>query len=811
MAITRTYAVGQNNKVRRLDNHTGPWIDVSVPAIPPQMLTANWLDVMADPNDPDRVVVVGAFTGGNTGIMASNDAGVTWFQPGGNWKQGKFFYEVWWVDSTVIWIVGDGGNVVKSLDGGATFNATPTRPKPVGFSYQYTSCIHALSDQVAVVAGSQFFSLTDNDPLVWKTIDGGASWTILNGGLALVNSLPTGSPAGAPEAIWISDDEQEIIVGTTYQQFLTTNGGFAFGDFISMAAEFTRSGRHMTWFPAYGAPTHFRHVGGPVQHVNESTDTGATWGITRSLDAIIIRGAHFYSALNGYYTLGGETFSTTDGGVTGTISDPATSTGVDQMNAVWTQLQNTAYCLTNCEDPTVVLYTSNAILAPYVGHVVNMDIFSYPPDICWIVEECVPPTPWPDHTVFAVTADFADCDTCLPDPIEDSECYDLISCNGGCDDILGAQLPEPFATPPTPGSLWYINSDTTCIYEIYPLRQAFFAMTDYSFLSNPTGDFQLGTDDYTFEVTSLVYEATENITSPAISYIMNPGNYNPVEVNGNDPAIPVAPNTTENSWSNLADYLNNIFSIFGIPMEAYPADPASCEFDIGFPLSWFKVQYRDGITFNITINVTNNAGTFPLNIVVGAGNVTTQYGYPVDQITGCNSSVSCTPRLQPQINLIEGWQGECPPLLPPPELGEACEIEPRLGEVGFSWKNCDPTTVIKVKTNFADSVYALFKRMRFGIQTCCEFDLDKIDVKNQLLDLGRLLDPELCVDETPIEDCCPQPCDAIARLDIPLWVACPAPTDAIVQIDVPEPPAQLCIPPTGPNMLPFATAFLTIG
>lgn len=87
------------------------------------------------------------------------------------------------------------------------------------------------------------------------------------------------------------------------------------------------------------------------------------------------------------------------------------------------------------------------------------------------------------------------------------------------------------------------------------------------------------------------------------------------------------------------------------------------------------------------------------------------------------------------------------------DLGEACETTPRLGQPGFSIKNYDPKKAIDIKTKFADSVYAQFKRERYGISTCCEFDLDKIDIKNQLLDLGTIYDPDMCVDEEPIDPC----------------------------------------------------------
>ena len=146
------------------------------------------------------------------------------------------------------------------------------------------------------------------------------------------------------------------------------------------------------------------------------------------------------------------------------------------------------------------------------------------------------------------------------------------------------------------------------------------------------------------------------------------------------------------------------------------------------------------------------------------------------------------------------------------DLGEACDVVPRLGEPGFSTKNCDPNQVIKVKTKFADSVYAHFKRTRYGIETCCEFDLDKIDIKNQLIDLGELYDPELCVDGNPIsEDCCLQPCNAVAALITPQAIACEPPVNAITTIVWPQPPLSPCVFATFSVNINNARPFIVTG
>jgi len=140
-----------------------------------------------------------------------------------------------------------------------------------------------------------------------------------------------------------------------------------------------------------------------------------------------------------------------------------------------------------------------------------------------------------------------------------------------------------------------------------------------------------------------------------------------------------------------------------------------------------------------TITLTITGAQNPLFILwsTGATNVQTLTGLPpgIYSVTISDTGIeNCEVHLQ--FIIVE------PPA--PPPSPETCEVTPRLGEPGFSVKNCDPKTVIKIKNKFADSVYALFKRMRYGIETCCEFDLDKIDIKNQLLELGEMNDPDAC-------------------------------------------------------------------
>ena len=786
MAVTRTYAVGENSTVKRLTNHTLPWVDVSIPTGP----IGDWKinDVMADPNDPNKLTVVGVTFGAGTGsgIMVSYDAGANWFEPSGSFHNGKEFFEVWYVDSIIIWAVGEFGLVVKSTDGGLTFNATANRP---GLNIGDTKAIHALDENIAVVAGS--FTGDPTQAFAWKTIDGGFSWIPLNGGATLQNTIGVSGVPGTPNGIHISADQQTIIVTTGYTQNRSTDGGVTFTD---LAPDMERSGVHLTWFPSHDpSPTYMRHVGGPIFQVNNSTVNGAAWNITRSANFDIIRAAHFYAPVNGYYAIGSNIYSTTDGGITGALS----LFGNMAFDAIWTQSNIQIYRLIDCEGNYSDQWSSESFLAPYVSLYINIDSPFFPSSVCWRVElETNSLNPITD--VDAVLGSFQLCEDCLPEPPDD-RCWDLLGCTEACDDILNV---GNYDFTLLENQLVYLNNDQSCVYTVRSKRQAFFVDLRYADLSNPAGNFQLGLDNYTLEVTSLIFNSTEYVTAPVTPYILTPVNYQPIDCTGLTCGV-VAPNTTENAIDNTALYLDQVFTAFGIALEAAGTDPAGCDYEaFNAPTNFFKIQYRNGDTFTITMNITNSSGTSTWIFDVASGNITTETQGttpPVLTIITCNSNLYCEPNdpIPPLFTQVDQYPFEdCPAEPIEVVLGEACEIVPRLGEVGFSWKNCDPKTVINTKSLYADSVFALFKRLRYGIETCCEYDLDKIDVKNTLLDLGALYDPDLCIDLPVPVDCCLPPCNVIAQLFISLAQTCPAPTLVIVELTTDE-PLRICYPPSG--------------
>jgi hypothetical protein len=420
--MTRTYAVGTANTIIRLDDYTGPWVTLA----PTGDADTQWNDVMSDPTDPDKVIAVGigleANPYTNWSIQTSSDAGATWNIPGGDWDDDPdiqtIWYEVWYVDTNVIWVTGSEGRVAKSIDGGATFNLVDQQI--ASGAYFFTAGIHALDDQVAIVVGSPFGNVTQTELFVWKTIDAGTNWTLLSGASLPppVNSGGTVNEIGNANGIWISPDQQKIVVGSGYNQYVSIDGGATWTDVLQ---DHFRSGIHITWFPAYDAnPQYWRHVGGTARMVTQSIDNANSFTNIRSVslgDPVVeIRGAHFYAPFDGYYTIGNEVFSTTDGGDTGTLSH--TDTTLTTFNAVWTSIQlppiPTCFELRDCAGITPSIFTETDLSA-YVGQVISLkDETEHEAEGCWTVFEAG--TNCPNQATVEIYRCYDDCDHCLPDP-----------------------------------------------------------------------------------------------------------------------------------------------------------------------------------------------------------------------------------------------------------------------------------------------------------------------------------------------------------------------------------------------------------
>jgi hypothetical protein len=430
MAITRTYTVGDGGGVRRQDNLTGAWLDVSVTNTYAQAIKIKLFDVETDPFDGDKVFAIGEgiVVHGLFGIYVSTNAGATWQVPGGNYQTnidpglGKLkWYEVWVLDSNTIFVCGNNGYVAKSTDGGLTFNlctqlpSLPTCPACAPTVIPVYS-IHFVTPLIGIVGTPQN---------VVGTIDGGITWIVLNGGSVLT---PISGNIFDIVGIHMSADFQTIVACGTGRMMQSLDAGSTFNEVY----DWQRMGLHLTWIndlELWGF--------GRNDRIIKSVDGGATW-ITLFPDVgggPYHRAGHFYQGPNGYFSTDSDILTTNNGATSGTFSE----TSPHGVEAVWTFFNvPVCYRLVDCKGVLAPIITVSD-LSGIVGQVVQICYnpcfpsdcpCDTPVDACWLVE--ISPTcqgALADGEIF-IMATYPDCITCLP------HCYLLRDCEGLKPDII---------------------------------------------------------------------------------------------------------------------------------------------------------------------------------------------------------------------------------------------------------------------------------------------------------------------------------------------------------------------------------------
>ena len=468
---TTTYHVGEQGFVRKLINNTGPWIDVS-----PSYLSGRRLptlrDVMTDPNDPDKVFVVGEthydYTNplnpvSSLGIWVSSDGGTTWDTPTGTYLDNIDVnrWEVWCIDSLNIVVSGDTGVNCYSTDGGVTFtlmisvqpvptlsSLAPLPPLVGPLSSENSFSIHFLTALgVGVVGGWNY---------IFKTTDGGvitgAGW------VAYSIILPGNLLPGRINGIHISADELTIIANGQDYLVRSIDAGvtwsIVYAWSVGGAANTNASGLHLTW-----KNDNELWATGTNNLIITTTDAFSTFAFVQPFVPTIplpttpptppgrnVQAAHFYLSQEGYTSRGFEEFYTIDGGYTLVSSE----TAPDYIQAVWTHFtEPPCYRLTSCIDPTCFIVVDNPELDIHVGDsvklcapsVLSLACLNDPASPCrtWCEAEVCPcfiitidlecddvrTIDLTDAVYFQDTIDTSACDECLPKAYLFTDCADI--------------------------------------------------------------------------------------------------------------------------------------------------------------------------------------------------------------------------------------------------------------------------------------------------------------------------------------------------------------------------------------------------
>lgn len=188
-----------------------------------------------------------------TVILHTVDAGQTWevqyYQAPGS---DTSFNAIRFLDSNIGWVVGNAGLIWKTVDGGLTW--TDQSPGTITADLQAISPVNA---NVVYVSG--------NSGAILKSIDGGASW--INQSLTATSNLHRIHAFNENTAFAMSNSNDGYI-------FSTTDGGTTWN---TINAPFPGPGISLRQYDCVGLPNGTAYIAGYHGTVFKSTDYGVSW------------------------------------------------------------------------------------------------------------------------------------------------------------------------------------------------------------------------------------------------------------------------------------------------------------------------------------------------------------------------------------------------------------------------------------------------------------------------------------------------------------------------------------------------------
>lgn len=252
------------------------------------------------------------------------------------------------IDKDTLILIGSGGKISRSTNGGSIFSTTIPFPS---FRYSWFSDVHFPTKNVGYISGGSWFGLTN---ILIKTTDGGQTWDSLSSGLGSGNFINKIHFIDNDTGFMIVDERQisktvdggttrspiGIATSTRFSDFTFTNnktGFFATTDRISptesvysilkttdFAQTFTTVYMDtMTGVTAYNnrviSKIHFIDntngfaVGGNGMFM-KTTDGGNTWNRSFITPFNQLTSVHFVNPTTGYVNNAGGIYKTIDGG-----------------------------------------------------------------------------------------------------------------------------------------------------------------------------------------------------------------------------------------------------------------------------------------------------------------------------------------------------------------------------------------------------------------------------------------------------------------------------------------------------------------
>lgn len=91
------------------------------------------------------------------------------------------------------------------------------------------------------------------------------------------------------------------------------------------------------------------------------------------------------------------------------------------------------------------------------------------------------------------------------------------------------------------------------------------------------------------------------------------------------------------------------------------------------------------------------------------------------------------------------------------------DLKPRAVKPGFYTPGCPPEYTVKTSCMYGEQLYDEMVAVRYGIEICCDHDVDKWDIKKQLLELKAIYDECACANTITPCPVCVAPCNVTAE------------------------------------------------
>jgi len=238
------------------------------------------------------------------------------------------------------------------------------------------------------------------------------------------------------------------------------------------------------------------------------------------------------------------------------------------------------YKLTECAPGTQVIYSDSIEISYYsISSILSIN------QGCFTIEADVIPVTTPISVT--INNSFATCEECT------RRCYNLISCQPSVYPnlyLISNSLLESYL-----GQLVNINGDLTKKYTVVHGLQYVTITTDkISYFCDGT---LVPPIDYV--INSFIYNGVEQVITP-YTYSITAINLNLLLCTNFSSIAGACPFPTScNNYSNQADFFNGFFTLYGLPLQAYPYDNGK-----------IAINFNDGDTFTLTFQ-SNSGSTGP--------------------------------------------------------------------------------------------------------------------------------------------------------------------------------------------------------